>query len=107
MHSLIHPHSLLLTHTHTHSLILTHTHALTHSIIPYQASSSDVREDAQLVSRVLEAVTTGRKVEEALGDVTEQLFFRIEVQLIKAAVASGNTQVCTTVHFYKNVCSIL
>ena len=53
---------------------------------------------------MLEAVTAGREVEEALGDVTEQLFFRIEVQLIKAAVASGNIQVCTTVYFYKSIC---
>jgi len=81
-------------------------HSLTLSP-PHQASSGDLKEDTQLVSRVLEAVTTGREVEEALRDVTEQLFFRIEVQLIKAAVASGNTQVCTTVHFYKNICSTL
>ena len=48
-----------------------------------------------LVSRVLEGVTAGnsKDVERALADVTEQLFPRIEVQLIKAAVASENMEV--------------
>ena len=71
-----------------------------------QASSSELKEDVLLASRVLEAVTTGnsKDVERALADVTEQLFPRIEVQLIKAAVTSGNMEVlqflpATFLHF--------
>ena len=44
---------------------------------------------------MVEVVTAGnsKDAERALADVTEQLFPRIEVQLIKAAVASGNMEV--------------
>ena len=58
---------------------------------------TEVGEDSQLLSQVLEAVRSGRGLDEVLAQVTPQLFARAEVQLIKAAVGNGEFQVCVCV----------
>ena len=59
-----------------------------------QGSMTEVTEDTQLLSQVLEAVGSGQGLEETLARVTPQVFARGEVQLIKAAVGNGELQVC-------------
>lgn len=47
-----------------------------------------------MTTSLLEAVTNGGKgLAEALAELTEELYFKIEVQLIKAAVGSGKEEV--------------
>lgn len=69
-----------------------------------RGSMTEVGEDSQLLSQVLEAVRSGRGLDEVLAQVTPQLFARAEVQLIKAAVGNGEFQVIDSVIALRDKC---
>ena len=48
-----------------------------------------------MVTSLLEGVANGgAELQASLEELTEVTYFRIEVQLVKAAVTSGNEKVC-------------
>ena len=48
-----------------------------------------------MVTSLLEGVANGgAELEAALAELTEKMYFKIEVQLVKAAVTSGSEKVC-------------
>jgi hypothetical protein len=54
------------------------------------SSNAELNEEVTLTTAILEGVANGGAgLAEALADLTEQLYFKVEVQLIKAAVGTG------------------
>ena len=48
-----------------------------------------------MATSLLEGVAKGgAELEKALAELTEEIYFKVEVQLIKAAVTAGNGKVC-------------
>ena len=61
---------------------------------PIQSSSTEIKAEVALTTTLLEGVANGREgLAEALAKLTEELYFKIEVQLIKSAVASAEEKV--------------
>jgi hypothetical protein len=57
-------------------------------------TSSEVKAETAMVTSLLEGVANGgAELEAALAELTEKMYFKIEVQLVKAAVTSGNEKV--------------
>ena len=59
-----------------------------------QSSNAELSDEVTLTTSILEGVANGGAgLAEALAELTEQLYFKVEVQLIKAAVGTGNEKV--------------
>lgn len=59
-----------------------------------QATSAEIKAEVALTTSLLEGVANGGAgLAEALTELTEELYFKVEVQMIKAAVGCGMEQV--------------
>lgn len=55
---------------------------------------AEVKAETAMVASLLEGVASGgAELSKSLEELTEEIYFRIEVQLVKAAVSAGSEKV--------------